>query len=218
MILGIPTLCRYDLLAELIESVEKGTVRPSEYFIVDNGGQFVPDLARERIKVLSAGRNLGVSRSWNEILMYAHSSGEPAVISNDDIVFNDTTFEELCSGLQDPEAGVVNGHGWSLFGQTKMCTDKVGFYDENFFPAYHEDCDYHWRMRLLDVKRLDVVTTPVAHVGSATLRSNPNLSPDSNWFQKGQMYYMRKWGGLPGKEQFREPFNGKPPNGWKNER
>ena len=76
MILGVPTLNRYDLLGRLIASAEAGNCKPSAYFIVDNGGHFhgeaskMPGVAAaiERgapIEVLAPDKNLGVAASWN---------------------------------------------------------------------------------------------------------------------------------------------------------
>lgn len=217
MILGVPTLSRYDLLEELLDSAESGSLKPEMYIVVDNGGKYAPRHGMP-IMLLRMEKNIGVAASWNLMLRFAHSNGRPIAISNDDIRFTSTTLEELDRGLAVPGTGVACGHGWSLFGQTEDCTRRVGYYDENFYPAYHEDCDYHWRMQVAGVRRTDVLSVPVHHEGSATLRKMPYPVPERDWFQRNQRYYVQKWGGMPGHEKFREPFDSHPPEGWRNER
>jgi hypothetical protein len=216
MILGIPTLNRYDLLEGLIASAERGTVRPTEYLIIDNGGKYVPrgSAYMSKIAIQRPGRNIGVSASWNRILRYAHNRGEGVVISNDDIVLSPRAFEEIVGLLNTGDFGVVNGLGWALLGQTAACTAKVGYYDENFFPAYYEDCDYDVRLKRACVART-TISSQVEHVGWATSRALGLGSEHDAWLQKNLAYFCQKWGGAPGSETFTEPFNGSPPAGWK---
>jgi hypothetical protein len=216
VILGIPTLNRYDLLEGLIASAERGTVRPTEYLIIDNGGTYTPSDSAyvSKIFVQRSGRNIGVAASWNRILRRAHSRGEPVVISNDDIVLGEHVFEEMVGLLHAGGFGLINGYGWALFGQTPRCTEIVGYYDENFYPAYYEDCDYDRRLKLAGVRRRDTENKS-EHVGWATSRALGLGSEHDAWLRQNLDYFYKKWGGVPGSEIFTEPFNGSPPSGWK---
>jgi len=228
--LGIPTYCRYDLLESLLLSAEGGSVRPDGYIIIDNGNGFGPerlkDVLGERaadVELIHPGRNIGVAAAWNRILeMTLDDVG--VIISNDDIEFGQKTFEELSRGLEDGLADFVEGDGWALFGQATSVTRTVGWYDENFWPAYYEDVDYDERMRRLLVVRRAPLTEPVTHHGWATLTATGN--PD--WLRLGRernhAYFLRKWGGESrnprwngheGIVQYSAPFDGKPPPGWK---
>lgn len=216
MILGIPTLCRYDLLEKLILSAERGSVIPTEYLIIDNGGRYVPPFdgpLTRKIGIQRPGRNIGVAASWNRILRYAHGRGEPVVISNDDVVLSRGAFEELCEMLYAGKYDFVNGLGWALFGQTAACTEKAGYYDENFYPAYYEDCDYDIRLKLAGVPR-GQIASPVEHVGWATTRELQNQSEHNEWLRRNYEYFCQKWGGAPGSESFTSPFDGRPPANW----
>jgi GT2 family glycosyltransferase len=112
--LGVPTLCRYDLLQRLLDSAEAGHVRPSGYVIVDNGGE-----ARARLRLpgtvelIEPGRNLGVAASWN-VLLEATGS-EAIVISNDDVALGPDAFSKIQEAArQEP---LVTAIDWSLFAQ-----------------------------------------------------------------------------------------------------
>jgi GT2 family glycosyltransferase len=212
MILGVPTLSRYDLLEKLIASAERGSVRPSAYLIIDNGGKYLP-LKSGRLKnnmtIHRPGRNIGVAASWNQILRYAHERGEPAVISNDDVEFKEKTFEELCRAIRLPGIGLANALGWALFVQSPLTTRVVGPYDENFFPAYYEDVDYERRCALAGVRRLyPCVTEKIFHAGSATSHAMVDMTEHYEWYRRNLDYYKKKWGGGPGHERFALPFGG----------
>lgn len=227
MKLGVPTLCRYDLLDELLKSAERGTVRPSGYIIIDNGNAYprerLNDILGERAsaaELVSPGTNIGVAASWNRILESTQDD-LGVVISNDDIELGEKTFEELSAALETHP--FVEGDGWALFGQTSGLTDAVGYYDENFWPAYYEDVDIEERLRRLGVAPFNPLSTPVKHHGWATTRS----LGDAAWLAEGRArnhaYFLRKWGGEsrahrwnghPGIFQYEEPFNGNPPPGW----
>ena len=229
MKLGIPTYCRYDLLETLIRSAEAGTLKPDGYIIIDNGNGFgierLKDLLGERAGVaeyICPGRNIGVAAAWNRILeMTKDDVG--VIISNDDIEFGAETFAELSRPLMAGHP-FVEGEGWALFGQSSQTTALVGYYDENFWPAYYEDVDYDERMRRLGVERITPLSEPVKHHGWATTTAVGN----ADWLKEGRernhAYFTRKWGGESrnprwnghvGIRQFTEPFDGKPPPGWK---
>ena len=193
MILGVPSLWRYELLDRLIASALAGSRVPDKILVVDNGGKYEPK--DSRVHVIYSGENLGVAASWNRLLRAG-----AWVISNDDVVFTRRTFEEMASAL---ESGTffVNGLGWALFGQRPEVTAKIGFYDERFFPAYYEDDDYE--VRLIDAgiaTRFPVLSEPVEHIGwaSARKREDGELRDPAEHhaiYRKNCQVFMDKWGG-----------------------
>jgi hypothetical protein len=216
MKLGIPTLCRYDLLARLLASAEKGSVKPTEYLLIDNGGSLQASgiSLPPNTRVLHSGKNLGVAASWNRFLDDAGK--EPIVISNDDVAFGEHTFRDMVDGTKiNP---FVEGDGWCLFAQTPECTEKVGFYDEHFMPAYYEDSDYDARLHLAAIHRLKPLTGPFIHEGWATTK----YLNDASWLRDGRersrQYFLRKWGADPAPtfdHLYRSPWNGAPPQGFR---
>lgn len=221
MLLGVPVLKRYDLLEKLIASAEAGTLKPDTYLIVDNGGELRSrlersqplDLARARgaeVLVLSPVQNIGVAASWNAILEKA--GDEPVVISNDDVELDRRTLEDLMDAyevrldeLLISDAGADAG-GWCLFIQSPELMKTVGPYDESFSPAYYEDSDYRWRMKLVGIEPA-LVEASFKHAvrGSWSEESRKHIRRSLEQFE-------RKWGGDPRDEAslFKEPFDGAP--------
>jgi hypothetical protein len=209
ILLGVPTLNRYDLLECLIASAEAGTIKPKGYVIIDNGGslQRNPNW-NNNVEIIRPGRNLGVAASWNLLLRMA--GNEPVVISNDDITLGPTSFAEILEALERG-ALLVNAGEFAIFAQTPECTRRVGYFDETFYPAYFEDSDYEWRCHLAGVIRTELTPT-VEHVGYATSKAlNDQLTQHFAWQRANHEYYLRKWGGTVGQEQYMQPFNGTPP-------
>lgn len=218
ILFGVPTLTRYDLLGRLLASVEAGTVRPESYYLIDNG-----DLAAQKVEegslVLPAnmsidrpGMNLGVAASWNKILRRAEVLGLTAIISGDDIVVRPDTLERLVNAAEASTGLFFYANGassWAFFLQKPELAEKIGYYDENFWPAYFEDNDYHRRMLLAGENYAMITDAIVDHDISSTLRGFGDNSPQKKWlekeFDKNSRYYGIKWGGPPGQERLGAP-------------
>jgi GT2 family glycosyltransferase len=115
-------------------------------------------------------------------------------------------------------------HGATLgTGDDEMCgillkpsiITKVGLMDENFYPGYFEDNDYRYRQRLSGTF-LEYFPLPSKHLTSSTLKSSPTFQRKNHMtFQKNLDYYVQKWGGTPGNEQYNSPFDkGYPVDYW----
>lgn len=209
LILGIPTLNRYDLLEKLIVSAEAGSLKPTTYLIVDNGRRLKQEMSGSagiadalhrgaRMVVLEPDRNLGVSASWNEMLDWAGPT--PLIISNDDVELGLDTLERMTGALEIHDFviadGGYNADGWCLFGQSTECTERVGRYDEGFFPAYCEDRDYEIRMRAAKIFSYRV-ETKFHHEGWATMDRDPAISDGQ---RKSIERFQEKWGRHPDSE------------------
>jgi len=84
--------------------------------------------------------------------------------------------------------------------------DDIGLWDTNL-PQYFSDNDYYRRIDLAGYEKIDT-RIPVNHTPSTTINSDPELKFLKNvTFPIYETYYTRKWGGPPGKERFRGPFN-----------
>lgn len=81
--------------------------------------------------------------------------------------------------------------------------EKVGFFDENFIPAWYEDNDSHYRSILLGYREVCTNLAPMIHYGgvATSMMENPN-SADSH------AYYIKKWGSVnrTGEEAYRTPY------------
>jgi GT2 family glycosyltransferase len=98
---------------------------------------------------------------------------------------------------------------YNFFMVSQRTIDEVGWFDENFYPAYCEDKDFSYRCELAGLRRISIIGASGEHVGSATIHSNPHYYAQ-NARTHGVLnneYYVRKWGGRDDEEVFTQPFN-----------
>ncbi len=205
---GIPTINRYDLLQEALNKY-KVSYPDIRIIIVDNGDQCIPDDIQNVI-VYRPGRNIGVAASWNFICNTAftlHNKRYVALL-NDDIILGldqDKLNEILLENDNHEEVGIINSEKqWSAFVLSRNTYNLVGDFDEKFYPAYFEDNDYEYRLKVSGIAILqDPRLNPEVYRQSMTSHKDQNIN---NGFMSNREYYMKKWGGLPGNEQYRTPF------------
>jgi GT2 family glycosyltransferase len=239
-VLGIPHYNRPDLLARCIASIDYPVTMLA---IVDNGRYELKDV--ELISLACSANaairfvchiwhpNAGVAGSWNEVIKLFPSVVPPYwMLVNNDIQFapGDLSYvaeraqyhseqHEFSNAPPTPPAGIVYGnHGASWFVVTAYGIGLVGLFDENFYPAYLEDCDWSYRADRLGVLRITVAGLKSIHgtatdgadqtKGSCTVNSDPRLAA-ANMRTHGRNfeYYRAKWGGINGEEKFKTPFN-----------
>jgi GT2 family glycosyltransferase len=199
----VPVLNKFDLFTELMATVDY----PVKPIIMDNWKE-----------------NRGVSGAWNEGMKKSLQYGNNyAIIANDDVTFPANTIRELYDTIRytkavtvspnqnryEPGFKLVNGADFFCFiVDIKQLIENVGWFDENFFPAYFEDNDMHRRIRLAGLKNYIRTDLTVHHVGSATQNHDPEKPVTTNeaW-DHNQNYYISKWGGMPDKETYSHPFN-----------
>jgi len=216
-LLGIPVLNRGDLLARCLDSIDYPVER---IVIINNGTDETVEASIARAAKIHANleairppSNLGVAASWNYFLR--HYDAAFHVVCGSDIQFAPGDIEKIATFVtRRPHHAIVFGnHGYSLFALTRLGLDLVGYFDENFYPAYLEDCDHFYRVTLLhghsaDVPGLAALHGEAPHWGSSTILSDPvlrrwNAITHTNNFT----YYRAKWGGLNGEETYIHPFN-----------
>lgn len=209
--LGVPVLNNFKGFAELVHSLGGHQV---EIIVADNWND-----------------NLGVSKSWNKFMWETRSPDyDVLVICNDDVIFHPNAFAQLLDGWNNrPEDAAVvtaiNGSvsygyhkapDYSCFAlNPKWIIENIGWFDEEFSPAYFEDNDHHYRVRLAEYEAYSYSQARITHKGSQTQNANPNAPiVTSQMFEKNRAYYISKWGGNPGEEQYSTPFND-PSRTWK---
>lgn len=168
------------------------------------------DLANVHFRVTSTGDNLGVSPSWNKFIQEAKRDGYDAVIiANDDIRLNSGALSRFVEAMEENQFVYFDGqNAFGFFGFHLSLAESVGYFDENFWPAYFEDNDYFYRMQLADVVMRAVNPPSYFHAGSATtgaFGAERKIMHFHN-FQKNKQYYMTKWGGMPHEERYTRPF------------
>jgi GT2 family glycosyltransferase len=223
-ILGIPILNRPDLLQRLIQSIDY----PVEviYIINNSAGkdQNVSNYLNELPSIIFKtpvkqlllhypNTNLGVAGSWNNII--SRSSALYQLICGNDIMFHPGDLEKIDTFVTKNmhDHAVMYAHGHNCFAITRYGLTTVGNFDENIYPAYLEDCDHDYRVKLAGVKTANIPDVDIIHgeaptFGSTTIYSNPIFS-QRNAITHGNnfKYYFAKWGGINGEEKFTHPFN-----------
>ncbi len=85
--------------------------------------------------------------------------------------------------------------------------DTVGWFNEDYYPAFVEDCEYHVRMHRAGVPAV-CIDVPFLHHGSATIK---NADPaERNIIARGaaanRERFRREYGCLPGTPEYQELF------------
>jgi GT2 family glycosyltransferase len=226
----IPTLNRgHDRLQAFLETAlrDDNEMLPSKIVVLDNGRQFPnatdisdfedgdPELikilsAPEKVILVTANLNMGVGASWNWFLNNVPMEHGAMLICNDDITFQKETMRIFSEEILKPEADFVLAlEVWAAFGITEKLHKDIGGFDENFYPAYFEDNDYHYRMGLKGYKiTYSPDKIPLGHENSSTLAAfdEQQTTIHHQNFRKNRKYYNDKWGGLPTHEKYTTPF------------
>ena len=217
----IPTLKRYDLLVRLCLALDtKECVGLLDRLVVlDNGGGLAesPEWHRARTQftfvrpeLVVPCHNLGVAGSWN---FFVKNYGS-CIIANDDVVFSRDTIECFSSAaMAFPNTLIFEGKdhvaGFSTFYVHRpMEWLAMGGFDEAFNPAYFEDNDCRYRLRLAGWPVRKVLLKGWSHDNSSTLASADQAYKRMHWclYERNKNYYIQKWGGVPGREYRYSPF------------
>lgn len=212
LVLGIPTLNRFDLLRDCIASALASSVAPDHILVFDNSAGQCPRDYGEQVTYLTPAKQVALAAAWNSIAQIAFSRDAELIISNDDIVFApDTIAQMLTVAASEPNAGIVSpieGQRFALFYLRRAAYESVGLFDSQFYPAYFEDNDYHRRLTLNGWSS-PVAPSAVIHHGSSTIKAFDldKLHEHHPAFAANQRRYLIKWGGLPGHEVYDAPYN-----------
>lgn len=203
--IGIPTYNRIDLLHPALLFM-RNDFPTTKIFIVDNGNQGVASrVSNLQCSVHESEGNIGVAASWNKLCDDIFVEHDYAVILNDDIYFGRKDWE-LDSLLTNYKGDLyLSTQDWCAFILPKKTYLEVGRFDANFFPAYYEDNDYAYRMRLMgkSIFKLPFLN-PFVYKSSQTISKDPALKKAC---EGNKEMYIRKWGGEPNSEKFKTPYN-----------
>jgi len=119
-------------------------------------------------------------------------------------------LKRLANRLMEPFTTILcdesqNGYSAMVFKPELLY--EIGYLDENFFPAYYEDNDHRYRMKLAGLE-WEYFPLEYEHIVSATIKRDPVLmAKNQKTFKENGRYYIEKWGGLPGQEKYLTPFD-----------
>ena len=210
--IGIPTVNRWDLLRPSLAFYMATFPKTFEILVVDNGCQGIAEWVLENrhmsfpnINVHTPGRNLGVSASWNFICNTANHPN--FLLLNDDVCLSTPpkSLEYLALNCLCENVFLKGSLNWSSIMFNSELYAKVGPFDEQIYPAYFEDNDFSYRMKLLGISESESLNLTLARfINSGSIQKDPGLNAGG---QKNRAYYIEKWGGVPGKETFTTQFN-----------
>ena len=200
--LCVPVLKRYDLLRDMLESLQHSTLKPAKIYIVDNGRDLkrltqVIASADVPVEVHVPDASMGLAETWN---WFIDNVSEERLICNDDLLFASDSLQQIVDTAGDFVSPLATTNACSCFLLRDSCVKAVGMFDETISPgyAYFEDCDYVERMLVVGL-RITSVSCGVTHVGSATIAKNS----EEEWtrhhdkFLQAQANFVAKWGRMP---------------------
>ena len=183
----VPILNRYDLLENMLNSINYPI---DNILIIDNGGQFKTD---REVKVLNMPANLGLSASWNlGIKCYPHA--KYWLFASADTKWGESALQEI-DLLSGSDKLILTNDAYGCFSVGENVLDKVGLFDEYFYPIYFEDNDFHERVARFCPENTIVSTSiqTAPEVGSQTINSDHKLKNiNHETFVKNQDYYKYK--------------------------
>lgn len=128
-VIGVPYVNRPDLLQRLVESLGG---RYEQLIIIDNSfDRSAPEGGGARC--IRFGHNMGVSAAWNTIIK-ATPRAPWWFIVNSDIQFIADDLERMESAMAEHPLALL--YSMAAFGISRSVIEKVGWFDENFVPAY----------------------------------------------------------------------------------
>lgn len=144
-----------------------------------------------------------------ELLQFAGQHPEHLVWGGDE--WKDRTTLESAA-LEEHNAGVVGVH-FNCFLIDRRLFDQIGEFDEQFEPAYHEDSDMIYRVKLAGKTMFRTSRARYHHFdritikGAAAERQEEFLDKLRLMMDNSMALYEKKWGGLPSHERFNTPYN-----------
>lgn len=183
----------------------------SKILVVDNsksGFAHKYESMRFRVYRDKDNHNLGCSRSWNigarEVL---ENNLDYLVVLSASMQFgrvlNGTFLTQMQTNWGAPVIEAT-GHGWHLIAFHRSIFEKIGLFDENFYPAYFEDVDFGRRIYIsgFEGKWENVWINAMSQGNALHVRGKFVSCLPVPLIQ----YYEQKWGGGKGNEKWLKPF------------
>ena len=201
-VLGFCTLKRFDLAERLLASIDYPV---ENLVIIDNSGTqswkpSKPDLVK-KMWVIQVPYGLGLVGAWN-LIVKSTPYAPYWVLVNDDAWFEPGSLEKVEAEVDTQALNFLDiVPAWSgvVFGEGMV--DKVGLYDERFYPLYFDDNDLERRVDQAGVPK-KIIQAKVHHDNSSTLNSGFQLVNGNsyrnnqyiyNWKEENQDFTQGEW-------------------------
>lgn len=162
---------------------------PCDVLLIDNASSdgTIAWAATRSVARVALREQQSLSACWNIGLYTAWRMTKHALVINNDIQLRPDAYRLLlahggpfvtCVSVDDPERmnypeppTTERPHpDFSCFLIRRSVTEVVGWFNEDYFPAYGEDADYHVRMHRAGVHAV-CIDLPFLHYGASTLKS-----------------------------------------------
>ena len=184
-----------------------------ELFVVNNNGRGelkkeLDDLSNikhqfiQKINVVHLPSNIGCSGAWN-LIIKCYMNAPYWIITNNDVAFTPGLLKELAEKSKNQNYGIIKGKEFQfdLFLIKDWVIQECGLFDENFYPAYLEDCDYHIRLLNKNIS-IGYLERQYLHgdqgyetSGSQTWRLDSSIADKLHSAHNINFYYIaEKWG------------------------
>ena len=176
-----------------------------------------------------------LARAWNKGIRLAFERGADYVlVCNLDLIFHSRYLEKLIEFAKaEPQPLIWGGSEYSDFKTLEQAPlteeasilspfnsylidrrlfEQIGKFDEQFEPAYHEDSDMLYRIKLAGGTIKNAAGARYHHFDRMTIigAQMENDADFLNWLRvlmdESMRRYSLKWGGLPGQERFSIPY------------
>ena len=215
--IGIATISRADLLYASLFLYLKRDFPGIKINIVKNSFQdlLIPEGHIANVNVMQQQTNLGVAASWNLLINTILQEYDYALIVHDDVYpFRlNTTWVNKIIGMN--KTGLATGvFEYDCFLISRKMWERMGGFDEEFYPMYYEVEDYQYRMHLQrtwvdNFRIMDDINKfgSLANQPNGSIIKMPELAENK---ENNLQRYISKWGGTPGYEKYLFPFNKMP--------
>lgn len=184
--------------------------------LVDNtGAQAWADFAHIRSwDYIDMGARASLAAAWNAAVRDDQSDYYAFLSSS--CWMSGSALLDAIERHADPERGLLTSEGFHCFVLAASVFDRVGLFDENFYPAYYEDSDF---LRRLDLAGVHTGPNPMPKVELNECRCKTAYHLRHGYVRPAathalKWYYSRKWAGLPGHERWTRPFGTRPLDYW----
>ena len=208
-VIAIPFLLRLDLLAMLLTSIDT----PAQVLVIHNrlnstdeglAAELRQLVAKHKgAKLVDVGGNMGFAGAFNLAAVHAIKTRKPYLIfASSDTRFHEGALKAIDARMtlspeKRDECAVSLVSGYANFAIKTSSAKRIGAMDENFWPAYSEDCDHDMRARAVGCNRMlqlkladhgDPYNKPKGEESDQNLAAANNLAHVTT-----RQYIGRKW-------------------------